>query len=69
MHCVCAFPIGYRVELPEFGIPEYELSDLPLPVDDLERTIEAWEPRADVEVLEAATRPDRPDRHPPRGRA
>jgi hypothetical protein len=60
VQCVCAFPIGFRVELPEFGIPEYELSDLPLPVDDLERIIETWEPRADVEVSEADHDPTDP---------
>lgn len=57
---VCSFPIGYRIESPEFGIPEFELSDLPLPVDDLERTIESWEPRANVEVTQADYNPNDP---------
>ena len=51
--CICSFPIGFRVEAPEFGIPELELAPRPLPVDELERTVEAWEPRADVEITEA----------------
>ena len=62
VQCICSFPVGYRVESPEFGIPEFELSDLPLPVDDLERTIESWEPRANVEVTQADYDPGRPAR-------
>jgi hypothetical protein len=58
--CICAFPLGYRIEAPEFGIPELELSDAPLPVDDVERIIETWEPRADVEVNEADYDPTDP---------
>jgi hypothetical protein len=50
--CICAFPIGYRVEAPEFGIPELELAPTPVPVEQVERQIEIWEPRADVEVTE-----------------
>ena len=50
--CICSFPVGFRVESPEFGIPELELLERPLPVDALERDIETWEPRASVEVTE-----------------
>lgn len=50
--CICAFPVGYRIEAPDFGIAELELASSPLPVDDVERQIETWEPRADVDVHE-----------------
>ena len=50
--CICSFPIGYRAEAPDFGIPELEHLGRPLPVDEVERQIETWEPRADVEVAE-----------------
>jgi hypothetical protein len=58
--CICAFPVGYRVEAPEFGIPELEHLSPPLPIDEVERQIETWEPRADVEVTEAAYDPRDP---------
>ena len=58
--CVCSFPIGFRVEAPEFGIPELELMQRPLPVDELERIVEEWEPRADVEITEAPYDPADP---------
>lgn len=60
VHAVCSFPIGSRIESPDFGIPEYELSDRPLPVQQLEAAIEAWESRASVEVSEAAYDPSDP---------
>ena len=58
--CICSFPIGFRVEAPDFGIPELELGNAPLPVEEVERQIETWEPRADVEVTEAAYDPGDP---------
>jgi phage baseplate assembly protein W len=58
--CICSFPLGFRVEAPDFGIPELEHLSSPLPVDDVERQIETWEPRADVEVTERETDPADP---------
>ena len=26
--CICSFPLGFRIEAPEFGIPELELTEL-----------------------------------------
>jgi hypothetical protein len=57
---ICGFPIGYRVEAPDFGIPDLELASSPLPVDDVERQIELWEARADVEVTELELDPRDP---------
>ena len=58
--CICAFPLGYRVEAPDFGIPELELGTSPLPVTEVERQIDTWEPRAEVEVSEAPYDPGDP---------
>ena len=58
--CICSFPLGFRVEAPDFGIPELELGNSPLPVEQVERQIETWEPRADVEVSERAYDPTDP---------
>ena len=58
--CICSFPLGFRVEAPEFGITELEHLSPPLPVDELERQIEGWEPRADVEVTERSYDPADP---------
>ena len=58
--CICSFPLGFRVDAPDFGIPELELGSSPLPVEDVERQIEIWEPRADVEVTEAPYDPGDP---------
>lgn len=57
---ICAFPIGSRIEAPEFGVPEYELSQRPLPTQAIEDAIETWEPRANVEVSEADYDPGDP---------
>ena len=58
--CICSFPLGFREEAPDFGIPELEHSSSPLPVDEVERQIETWEPRADVEVTEGPYDPADP---------
>jgi phage baseplate assembly protein W len=58
--CICSFPLGFRVEAPDFGIPELELTDRPLPVEAVERQIETWEPRADVEASERPYDPTDP---------
>ena len=58
--CICAFPAGYRIEAPGFGIPDLEHLSPPLPVDAVKRQIGAWEPRADVTVTEAPYDPRDP---------
>jgi phage baseplate assembly protein W len=52
VQAICSFPIGSRIEAPEFGIPEFEHSDRPLPTQQLEAIVEQWEPRANVEISE-----------------
>jgi phage baseplate assembly protein W len=41
-------PVGYRVELPEFGLPDVVFSSPVVDTDDIRTAIEAWEPRAQV---------------------
>ena len=56
--CVLAIlvcPAGYRVELPDFGVPDLTFSAPAVDVDVLRRSVEFWEPRA-VAVFDS--RPD-----------
>jgi phage baseplate assembly protein W len=57
---IVAFPVGSRVEAPDFGAPELELSDRPLNVVGLEAAIEEHEPRAAIQVIELAYDPTDP---------
>jgi phage baseplate assembly protein W len=49
---IVAFPVGYRIEAPDFGVPELELADRPLDVLALSTAIEQSEPRAAIVVTE-----------------
>ena len=49
---ITSFPLAYRVERPDFGVVPMELDARPLPLDDVEAAVEAWEPRAVVTVSE-----------------
>jgi len=48
-------PFGYRVELPEFGLPDPTFSTPHVDVSQIQQVIEVWEPRAAVVLDE---RPD-----------
>ena len=39
-------PIGYRVELPSFGLPDVVFSTPRVDTDAMRTAIESWEPRA-----------------------
>jgi|SRR5215831_10979310 len=39
-------PLGYRAELPEFGLPDPAFSSPFVDTDLIRRTVEFWEPRA-----------------------
>ena len=54
---ITLFPLGYRVERPDFGIAEMELTPRPLAVIEVEQAVEAWEPRARVLVVEQPVDP------------
>lgn len=55
-NCVAAivsFPIGYREDQPEFGIPDPEFELRPLNTAEIEEIIETYEPRAALTITEA----------------
>lgn len=43
---ILSYPQGYRVELPEFGLPDPTFSSPGVDVDVFRQTVEYWEPRA-----------------------
>lgn len=52
----CIFAIantrpGHRLDLLDFGTPRYAHRRGGIDVDELERTIALWEPRADIELM------------------
>lgn len=52
------YPQGFRVDLPEFGLPDPTFM-VPAPdLDEIRLTIETWEPRASMLITET---PDRYD--------
>jgi phage baseplate assembly protein W len=57
---IVAFPIGSRIEDPDFGVPEIELTDRPLDVDGMQNAIEDYEPRAAINVVELPYDPSDP---------
>jgi phage baseplate assembly protein W len=61
--CVAAitlFPLGFRDDRPDFGVVPLELTDRPLNTLDVEQAVEAYEPRADVSVVEQPYDPSDP---------
>lgn len=57
---ICSFPLGSRLERPDFGIAQPELADRPLNVADIEQAVEAYEPRAEIKATEAPYDPTDP---------
>ncbi len=39
-------PLGYRVELPSFGLPDPAFSSPAVDTDEIRRIVHEWEPRA-----------------------
>jgi hypothetical protein len=50
--CIVAFPLGTRIEAPDFGVPELEFTQRPLDTLALAQAIRDNEPRAAVTVSE-----------------
>lgn len=50
---VLRYPIGYRNEKPEFGIDDQTFKQVPIDESFIEKTINRWEPRADLIITEA----------------
>jgi phage baseplate assembly protein W len=49
---ITSFPVNYRVERPDFGIVPPEFDMRPVDTLDVEQAVEAFEPRALVNVVE-----------------
>jgi hypothetical protein len=45
-------PLGFREDLPKFGVPEMEFQNAPLDVSGVQYEITKWEPRAEDEIIE-----------------
>jgi hypothetical protein len=61
VNCVLAIAlthVGWREEVPEFGLPDYAFHDLPLGADDIKMTMSIQERRA---VLLVTEHPDKID--------
>lgn len=50
VEAVLRYPIGYRVERPDFGIPDYAFSQSGTSIEAVETAIALWEPRADATI-------------------
>jgi hypothetical protein len=57
---ICSFPIGFRDEAPEFGIEDPEFDGPPLDLTDVTLALSAYEPRADVTIVEQPLDPNDP---------
>ena len=51
-------PAGFRVELPEFGVPDLTFTQQPVDIDTLREAVDFWEPRA---LATFDTQPDQLD--------
>jgi len=49
---ICSFPLDFRDEAPEFGIPDPDFQQRPLDLTSLYAAVDAYEPRARVNVHE-----------------
>lgn len=47
---ICKTPTGFRLDLPDFGVPELLFDEMPLRIDDVETALEKWEERASYRV-------------------
>lgn len=50
---VLSCPLGYRVELPDFGVADPTFSTPSVDLDSLRESVELWEPRAVVALEQA----------------
>lgn len=56
-------PLGFREELPEFGVPSPLFGQAPLSTDLIKRSVEQWEPRASIYAAEYGDLTDEAVRH------
>ena len=54
VRCILSFPLGFRIERPEFGIADPEFETLPMndAILDIQQACEVWEPSVDVVISE-----------------
>jgi phage baseplate assembly protein W len=45
---ILACPLGFRVELPDFGVPDLTFEQQPVDTASVRALVEEWEPRAGV---------------------
>lgn len=48
VYAVCLCPLGWREEVPEFGIPDLTFENLPAMKSVIKTSIQSQEPRADI---------------------
>lgn len=46
VYAVLVCPVGFRVELPAFGIDDPTFGPQPVDLDEIRNAVETWEPRA-----------------------
>jgi hypothetical protein len=47
---IVSFPVGSRLEDPEFGIDDPEFREIPANWDDVQDAVAAYEPRAEMQI-------------------
>lgn len=57
---IVAFPIGYREDEPDFGIPDPAFQTQPVDPAEIEEVVEAYEPRAALTVSASPFNPGDP---------
>lgn len=45
-------PVGFRVERPDFGIPDPTFRATPVNYDEIQDAVETFEPRAELDITE-----------------
>lgn len=48
VEAIIRYPLGYRLDQPDFGVADPAFSQAPVGTEDLEAAIMTWEPRADA---------------------
>jgi phage baseplate assembly protein W len=49
---ICAFPRGFRMEDPDFGIDDPTFTVMPIDTDEIAQQVEQYEQRADIAVFQ-----------------
>jgi phage baseplate assembly protein W len=49
---ILSYPLGYRVELPSFGLPDPTFSSPVVDIDEIRTVVERWEERASAQLTQ-----------------